>query len=169
MNQILRHTVPNSLSAIRLALGLALPWIPVPWRLAVVIVAAATDAFDGLAARWLRAESDAGRLLDPIADKVFVLMLIGLLLAEGSLNPIWAVGLALRDLAVVIGLAILFVRGKTGERLRPSWLGKATTAAQFVVLLLIVGDYGAPSWLLAATTVLSAAAAVSYGWKTLKK
>ena len=38
----------------------------------IFCVAAASDVLDGLAARKLRARSDFGRMLDPIADKILV-------------------------------------------------------------------------------------------------
>jgi len=84
------HYLPNSLSIARLLLGFAFPFIPNDWRLWVVIVAAISDALDGLTARWLHAQSKAGRLLDPIADKVLVLMVALTLLAEGAIHPLWA-------------------------------------------------------------------------------
>jgi cardiolipin synthase (CMP-forming) len=156
--------LPNGLSAARLVLGLAFPFVPADWRLAVVIVAALTDLLDGPAARWLHAESDTGRLLDPVADKVFVLVLAGTLLAEGTLHPLWALGVALRDVVVLIGLLYVIARRQwaVGRRLRPSSLGKCLTAVQFAVLLVLVAWGSAPVWLLAATTALSLAAAVDY-------
>ena len=73
--------VPNGLSILRMALGIAFPWLPERFRLATVLVAALSDAFDGFAARRLHAESDTGQLLDPIADRTFVLLVAGTLVA----------------------------------------------------------------------------------------
>lgn len=164
MNPLLRHAIPNGLSALRLVLGCAFPFIPADWRVAVVVVAALSDMFDGLAARWLRAESDTGRLLDPVADKVFVMALAGTLIAEGALDPWWALGLALRDVVVLVGLfyTIAGRQWARGRKMRPSWLGKCTTAAQFVVLFWLVGWPPVPVWFLAPTVLLSAAAAMDY-------
>jgi phosphatidylglycerophosphate synthase len=130
----------------------------------VVIVAALTDALDGFMARWLRAESDTGRLLDPVADKGFVLALVGTLLAEGALHPLWALGIAVRDIVVLVGLMDTIVRRRwaVGRKMRPSWLGKCTTAAQFAVLLVLVAWGSAPVWLLVLMTALSGLAAVDY-------
>ena len=169
MNRSLLTVVPNGLSAARVVLGIAFPFVPTEWRLWVVVAAALSDLFDGLVARWLRAESDTGRLLDPVADKFFVLMLAGTLLAEGTLHPLWAVGLAARDLTVLVGLlyVIAWRQWARGRRLRPSLLGKCTTAAQFAILVVLVGWAPAPVWLLAAMTLLSALAAVDYARKFL--
>ena len=130
-----------TLSPVRIVLGLAFPFVPVEWRVWVVVVAAITDMFDGLVARWLHAESDTGRLLDPVADKVFLLMLLGTLLAEGALHPLWFLGLALRDIVVLIGLIDTIARRQwaKGRMMRPSLLGKCTTAMQLAVLFVLVG------------------------------
>ena len=170
MNRSLLVAIPNSLSAARLVLGAAFPFVPAEWRLWVVGAAALSDLFDGLVARWLRAESDTGRLLDPVADKFFVLVLAGTLLAEGAIHPLWAVGVAARDLVVLVGLADVIARRQwaRGRRMRPSLLGKWTTAAQFALLVVLVIWGSAPVWLLAAVTLVSAVAAVGYAREFLR-
>jgi CDP-diacylglycerol--glycerol-3-phosphate 3-phosphatidyltransferase/cardiolipin synthase len=160
----LRHAIPNACSLARMLLGFAFPFLPLEWRLWVILVAAITDFLDGFLARLLHAESDLGRMLDPMADKVFVLMLAGTLLAEGAIQPLWALGIAARDVAVLLGVAVVLVRRRweTARQMRPSFLGKCTTAAQFAVLLWLAIWSEAPLWLLTLTTVLSVAAAVGY-------
>jgi phosphatidylglycerophosphate synthase len=164
VNARYRQLVPNGLSAARFALGAVFPFVPAEVRVWAVAAAALSDALDGLAARWLRAESDTGRLLDPVADKFFVLVLAGTLIAEGTLHPLWALGLALRDITVLVGLVYVIARHQwaRGRRLRPSPLGKCTTAVQFVALLVIVIWDRAPVWVLAPTALLSALAALDY-------
>jgi cardiolipin synthase len=161
--------VPNGLSAARVVLGVAFPLVPSEWRLWVVIAAALSDMLDGLVARWLRVESDTGRLLDPVADKFFVVMLVATLIYEGTLHPLWALGLAVRDVTVSVGLLYVIARRQwaRGRQLRPSWLGKCATASQFAILLALVVWAPAPMWLLVAVTLLSAAAAVDYAHKFL--
>lgn len=156
--------IPNALSASRILLGAAFPFVPVDWRLWLVLAAALSDVLDGIAARLLDVESDTGRLLDPVADKFFILVLVGTIVMEGSLNPLWALGLASRDIVVSAGLVYTIVRRhwSVGRKMRPSWLGKCTTAAQFVVLLPLVAWGSAPTWVLAAVTSLSAVAALDY-------
>lgn len=52
------------------------------WGTVLFILAAITDYFDGMVARRLKAVSDTGKLLDPLADKILVMaalvMLVGL-------------------------------------------------------------------------------------------
>jgi phosphatidylglycerophosphate synthase len=58
---------------------------PTWYRLvAVLVVAALTDLADGASSRPFQAASPAGRLLDPIADKVFVLIVVMTLVIEKS-------------------------------------------------------------------------------------
>jgi cardiolipin synthase len=51
---------------------------------AVFALAGISDWLDGFAARKLKAGSDFGRMLDPIADKVLVAVALMMLVAEGS-------------------------------------------------------------------------------------
>ncbi len=156
------RSLPNALTASRLVLAVAFPWLPVPWRLAIIAWAAASDLVDGWLARRLNAASATGRILDPIADKAFVLVLVVTLVAEGTLDAWWAFGIAVRDIAVLAGVLAVLVQGKwrTARSMRPQRLGKITTAVQFAVLLVLVARGSAWPWLLALTTLLSIAAAV---------
>lgn len=164
VNRTYLALIPNGLSAARVALGLAFPFASAEVRIWLVVAAAVTDALDGYTARWLHAESDTGRLLDPVADKFFVLLLAGTLIAEGAIHPLWALGLALRDITVLVGLVYVIARRQwaRGRKLRPSFLGKCATAAQFAVLIVVVIWGAAPVWLLTAVTLLSALAAIGY-------
>ncbi len=159
-----RHLLPNGLSVARIGLGLIFPFVPADWRLWIIVAAAISDGLDGLTARWLHAESNTGRLLDPIADKLFVLLVAGTLVWEGRIPVAWAVGIAARDIAVSLGAIVVSVKfGREVLRgMRPSWLGKATTAAQFVVLLAAVIWAEPAVWTLALATALSVAAAMDY-------
>lgn len=167
MPHMLRHAIPNGLSLSRLVLAGVFPWLTADGRLVVILIAAVTDFLDGVTARWLRAESETGRLLDPIADKAFVLVLVITLIAEGVITPGWAVAVAARDVVVMVGAAVVAVRRRWSDyrRMQPTWLGKATTAAQFALLLVLAARGGAWVWLLALTASLSIAAGADYAWR----
>jgi phosphatidylglycerophosphate synthase len=66
--------IPNLLSAAWLVLGLAFAAVPVSWRLVVVVVAGATEFLDGALRHPWDVSGAMGYPLDPIADKVFVLV-----------------------------------------------------------------------------------------------
>jgi CDP-diacylglycerol--glycerol-3-phosphate 3-phosphatidyltransferase/cardiolipin synthase len=129
-----------------------------------ILAAAATDFLDGFLARLLQAETELGRMLDPIADKAFVLMLTATFFSENAIHPLWALGIATRDVVVTAGIFWVLVRGRSRDtrKMRPSWLGKCTTAGQFVVLLLLALTGEAPFAVWVAVMLLSVAAAVGY-------
>ena len=133
-------TVPNGLSVARLVLGACFPWIPFSWRLVVIFVALLTDLLDGWAARFWGACSLSGRMLDPIADKVFVVTVMGTCLAEGKLTVTEVMLVGMRDMIVIVGAAVglLLRMWPTFSRMAPTLLGKTTTFAQFAFFLFLV-------------------------------
>src|ERR1700744_534169 len=73
---------------------------------AVFALAGVSDWLDGFAARKLKAGSDFGRMLDPIADKVLVGVALMMLVAEGTFTQIKPNGM-LSLLRLVPALIIL--------------------------------------------------------------
>jgi cardiolipin synthase (CMP-forming) len=157
-------TLPNLLSFLRLCLGLAFPWLPVSWRLWAVLFGAASDLVDGVLSRWLGVEGTVGRILDPVADKVFIVSVVATLLFDEQL-ALWQVLLVgLRDWTVVGGALVALGRYGSGAVLQmpPSMLGKLTTALQFAFLVVVLVDGPLATLLLAVTAICSGAAAVDY-------
>jgi len=74
--------------------------------LAIYVVAAITDFFDGYLARLWKQQSSLGRMLDPIADKVLVAVVLLVLSADGILfgGHIWAAIIILSREVLVSGL-----------------------------------------------------------------
>jgi phosphatidylglycerophosphate synthase len=166
MTSFLR-ALPNGLSLARLILGIGFPWVPANWRVVVIVVAALSDLADGAVSRRLHATSPTGRILDPIADKVFVLSVVATLLFEERLQ-LWQVALlGLRDWAVLVGAACVTVREgwSTAQRMSPTLLGKATTALQFAFVLTLLINEPAAQVVFVPTAVVSGAAAVGYLWR----
>lgn len=101
-----RSSLPNLLSAARMllmptALTAALADSKT-WFTVLLAAALATDAIDGLVARWLHAESDLGRKLDSAAD--YLTMLMGL----AGIALLWP-GIMHRELPwVAAGLTMFF-------------------------------------------------------------
>src|ERR1700728_1396277 len=73
----------------------------------VFVVASISDWLDGFAARKLKAGSDFGRMLDPIADKVLVAVALMMLVAEGTFTRYSVTTGALSLLRLVPALIIL--------------------------------------------------------------
>jgi cardiolipin synthase len=137
-------TLPNVLSALRLlGVPLFLWLILVPqadgWAVALLMVAGFTDWLDGYLARKWNQITRVGQLLDPVADRLYILAtLIGLLLR--GIVPAWLVVLLIsRDLILAVVLAVLKRRGVTG--LPVHFLGKAATfCLLYAFPLLLLGD-----------------------------
>ena len=118
------------LSFARLASVPVFIWLFVSGReeAAVILygVGASTDFFDGVIARHFDQVSELGKLLDPLADRIFIAALCVALVARGALP--WALALAIigRDI-LILSLWPLVDRRKI-ERIRVNWVGKFATA-----------------------------------------
>jgi cardiolipin synthase len=73
----------------------------------VFVIAGVSDWLDGFAARKLKAGSEFGRMLDPIADKVLVAVALMMLVAEGTFTRYSPTTGALSLLRLVPALIIL--------------------------------------------------------------
>lgn len=137
-------TIPNIVSIIRLAgVPLFLWLILVPeadgWALAVLMVSGISDYLDGYLARRLQQTSTLGAILDPVADRLYILStVVGL--AVRDIIPWWlAILLPARDL-FLWGL-VPFLRTRGYSALPVHFLGKAATAnLLYAFPLLLLGD-----------------------------
>ncbi|WP_034224241.1 CDP-alcohol phosphatidyltransferase family protein [Actinotalea ferrariae] len=140
-------TVPNLISAVRLAL------VPVfavllgqgqdGWALAVLAFSGATDWLDGVLARRLGQQSRLGELLDPAADRLFILVTLVALTARDVVPPGVLVAVVGRDVVLAVVLAVLMAR-HVGP-LPVHFAGKAGTFAllyAFPLLLLARWENG---------------------------
>lgn len=100
--------------------------------LAVFIIAAFSDIYDGYIARKYGWVTNLGKFLDPLADKLFVaLALIGLVQIE--LMPVWGAFLIIGRELLVTGLRA--IAAYAGVLILPSRMGKWKTVAQMFSLL----------------------------------
>lgn len=137
-------TVPNMLSLVRIALVPVFLWLVLgPEQdvaaLAVLVISGVTDYLDGKMARSLGQTSRLGAILDPVADRLYILaVVIGLGLRE--IIPWWlAVVLPLRD--VFLFSLVPFLRTRGYSALPVHFLGKAATAGLLYAFpLLLLGD-----------------------------
>jgi len=123
-------TLPNIITLVRLAL------VPVVGYL-LVAKAYGSDLLDGYIARRFKLVSKLGATLDPIADKLNVLVAT-VLLAWEALIPVWlAAAIVLRDIVIVGGaLAYSVVVGPV--KMAPTRLSKINTFIEFALLLLVM-------------------------------
>ncbi len=167
---MVRH-LPNLLSTLRLMAAPFAAWLIIAGHdtaaLLVFAAAGASDGLDGFIARRWGFTSDFGAWLDPVADKLLMLMsLLALFIVD--MTPLWLLVLIVaRDLAIVIGwlLVKLFALPLATK---PLFIGKLSTAIQLLyvlsALLILAFDLAEPrleqaaAWLCGLVTILSAAA-----------
>ncbi|MBR7830093.1 CDP-alcohol phosphatidyltransferase family protein [Actinospica sp. MGRD01-02] len=142
-------TVPNLLSVLRL-LGVPLfLWLILQpafhgphldgWAILVLALAGLTDYLDGKIARAFHQTSRIGTLLDPAADRLYILAtLVGL--AWRDIIPVWLVVILVgRDLLMAIPLAVLRRHGYGPPPVH--FMGKAATFnLLYAFPLLLLGD-----------------------------
>jgi cardiolipin synthase len=134
-------TIPNALSAARLLGVPVFFWLIVgPEKdglaLIILVISSFTDWLDGYLARRLNQFSRLGELLDPLADRLYVVAaLIALFVRE--LIPIWVVvALLLRDVVMFLFLVYLKKFGYNGVPVH--FVGKAATMNLLYALPLIL-------------------------------
>jgi cardiolipin synthase len=169
------RTAPNLLTMLRICLAPFLVVAVVERRFEVAfvlfIIAACTDAMDGLLARWLRQRTMLGQYLDPVADKLLLSSLFLVLTHMGILEPRIAVLVFGRDLGMLLTAIILYATTNLRD-FHPSLLGKANSFSQVlaigVVLLYLI--YPQP-WVAAArvgvldaTMLLTVLSGFHYAW-----
>jgi cardiolipin synthase (CMP-forming) len=134
----MRH-IPNLITLLRLGLVPALAYCIILQEYgaaaAIFLAAALSDFVDGYVARRFEVVTRVGAFLDPVADKLNMLVAtVGL--AWQAQVPLWlAIAVVGREVVIVCGaLAYRLVRGRL--TINPTFLGKANTFIEFVVLLI---------------------------------
>ena len=141
----LPRSTPNSLTFARVA---AVPFVAGFifmegwwWQVAafvLFIAASLTDFLDGYLARAMKAQSNLGQMLDPIADKLLVVAAIAALLTAGQIGP-WAFWAALIILCREIFISGL--REFLGSReinVPVTWVAKIKTAVQMTAIAVLI-------------------------------
>jgi cardiolipin synthase len=124
-------TIPNLLSALRLAGVPVFLWLALGPRadwaaLGILVFAGVSDYLDGKLARVLNQTSRLGALLDPLADRLYILATIVALTVRGNI-PWWlAAAVVGRDVFISL-LLIPMRRLGLGTALPVHYLGKAAT------------------------------------------
>ena len=151
----------------RLVLIVPVTWLivvdgPLWWIMVLLLLAVATDYFDGRVARWSDQESDWGKVLDPLADKFGGGFVVAALTYIGAL-PVWFfLTLAVRDLSILAGGA--YLRHRTGQIVASIWIGKIAVTGVAVTALaaLLKADEPVLSFCIWATVVLLTYSFVRY-------
>ena len=137
----------------------------------LVFIAGATDALDGYLARSFSWQTPLGAYIDPLADKL-LLVLSFLALGMAGAVPGWLVWLVLgRDLLILLMVGIAF-RFTDVRRFPPSLWGKGSTMIQVLTALAVIVDrayvsldYRNLEWILIAlTAIITLGSGIHYLW-----
>lgn len=136
--------------------------------LGVFLLAAIGDGVDGFVARRFHQKTELGALLDPLADKL--LLVLGLIILtldnQSRLDriPLWLTATVLaRDVCLVLLMVLVGAMGNAA-RVRPHWTGKVATVLQMscVVWALLKWDTEWLFWLAVAATAFTALSGLIY-------
>jgi cardiolipin synthase len=141
-------TIPNAISAARLLGVPVFLWLVLGprsqvadwWAVGLLIAASASDWLDGKIARALNQQSRLGQLLDPAADRLYIVATVVALAIRGII-PWWLVAvLGAREVLLAGMLAVLRRRG--WGALQVSFVGKAATLCLLYAFpLLFIGAH----------------------------
>jgi cardiolipin synthase len=173
-------TVPNQITFLRLGF---LPFFIIliayehyRWALLVLVVAGLSDGIDGLLARSLNQRSALGAYLDPIADKLLLSSSFVILAFKKELAWWLTILVLSRDvLILMVAVVILLVSGY--RPFPPSIYGKLTTAAEIILVFLVVLGAAYPQYsmktldhyVVYAVTTLSIVSGFHYSFLTARR
>jgi cardiolipin synthase len=136
--------IPNFISIGRLLSSPVVVWLIInqEYKLAfwVFVAAGVSDAIDGLIAKRFDMETEFGKYLDPIADKV-LLVSVYVALGAGGVLPTWLVILVVFRDVIIIGGAILYHTVTQSLSVTPLIVSKINTAAQVALASLVLFAY----------------------------
>lgn len=144
-------TIPNALSFVRVLLIPLFIWVYCSMKehgkaALVLCVSAATDMLDGVIARRCHMESNLGRILDPLADKLTQAAMCIALFYRYPIMLALLIFFAVKEAALAL-MGWGYMR-KTGVVNSSRWYGKASSIVQYAVMLTLIvnpsiSDYSA--------------------------
>ena len=155
--------LPNVLSLSRLLLAVLFVPAGRGGRVALICVAAATDFLDGWLARRTHTTTRWGALVDPIADRIFVLVAIVTYVLNGDLSVGATLLFLARDIATALGFFVArAMPGLRGVEFKARFPGKIVTVLQLVTLLAVAVGVQPLAPFIALVALASAVAIVDY-------
>jgi phosphatidylglycerophosphate synthase len=132
-------------------------------RVALVAAASLSDWLDGWLARRRDHATSWGALLDPIADKTFVLSALVTFLIEGALSLGQFLIILSRDVATAIGFIVAWLMPSLrAKEFKARYPGKIVTVLQLLVMFALLLAPRAVWWLVLATGIASVIAIADY-------
>lgn len=136
--------IPNALTIIRLLL--IAPFLiclfhkQFDYVFYIFLIAGLTDALDGWLARGFSWQSDVGKMIDPLADKLLITASF-ISLAILHILPWWLVLLIFaRDFTIVMGVVAWYLLIPKKPSLQPTFISKINTVLQLTLVMLCLYD-----------------------------
>ncbi|MCB0751174.1 MAG: CDP-alcohol phosphatidyltransferase family protein, partial [Ignavibacteriae bacterium] len=130
-----------------------------------------TDILDGYLARKLNQVSELGKIIDPLADKILVILVVIYLYYFDLIPAIYFWIIVLRDLIIFTGG--IFVSKKIGFVLPSNYLGKATVFSIGIFIIFVTLGFNSNDIVYKVFYIisigLSFASVVSYGARGFKE
>ena len=133
--------LPNAITVVRVVLVAPCGWLL--WQdaileaLTLIAIAGASDAVDGILARRFDWRTRFGAFADPAADKLLVVVVFAVLAIKGHV-PLWLVAIVVGRDVVIISGAFAFRQLIGHVEMAPTLLSKMNTAAQIVILVVVL-------------------------------
>ncbi len=142
-------TIPNLISVSRVALAAGfVASSATELRVGIIGAAAITDFLDGWIARRARVTSRWGAMIDPIADRFFVLTVVATMLFTGMISTGAYFVLISRDLATAVGFLVAkIIPWLRGVTFQARMSGKVVTVLQLITLVSVLVLPVATPWL----------------------
>lgn len=170
--------LPNLLTIARIIL---LPFFAVTliygeygYALMVYSLAAISDILDGQIARITKQITYFGSILDPVADKFFLITSFILMTSYGLIPKWFTIVVISKDLIVITGCVILYFTTNT-LKIEPSIVGKISSGCQFFLVGLVLvslnmnNGFIVPAALYITVALLTAVAGIDYVYKGMKQ
>lgn len=156
--------LPNALTLSRFVAAAIFAFVDHKIQIGIFIYAVLSEFFDGFFARLFKAQSTFGQILDPIADKTFVLTVIVSSIAQGYMSFYHFLLVGYRDLTVIGGALVVLASGNLDnfKGMAPGFIGKFTTTSQFVFLFITLYNREVDFRLFITVTIISVIGAIYY-------
>lgn len=137
-------TIPNILSYIRILMVPLYVYIYINaeeltdyyWAAGLIVLSGLTDLLDGIIARKTGQITDLGKILDPIADKLTQVAVVGAMIVERPYIFPLLILFILKELFLLINNIILYRKEIMMDG--SMWFGKVATAVFYVCMFILV-------------------------------
>jgi len=145
-------SIPNAISLLRLFLLIPIFWLlSQGWKfyaLAVILLCGLSDYLDGFIARKWHLQSDAGRIIDPVVDKISLVgLMIFLVISSEYMFPKWFfIFIVVRE-SMVLLFSLIFIEHKKMV-MESSTPGKVSAFATGITIILYILQLHPYTWIM---------------------